>query len=145
MGFVVASLTSPNTSEVSVKKLTVVLLSCAKYSNSVATWIEQELTNHVRELGKKVIQQLHQLFSEVVAHNKKNPETLQKCQRFDSESGSSTMLTSTSTAGISKAMESMEKSKRTKDGGKTIKYELQLPSMQNLTSRSSTQAFMLRV
>merc|ERR1712154_477037 len=84
--FVVSSLTSSNTSEISVKKLTVVLLSLAKYSTSVALWIEQELTDQVRSLGMVLFGQLKQLFVEVNEHNSKLGN---KRQRYDSENKNS--------------------------------------------------------
>lgn len=123
--FVVTSLTSSNTSEISVKKLTVVLVSLAKYSTSVAFWIEQELTSQVRNLGMVLFKQLNQLLKEVSEHNLKLGN---KRQRYDSENGSYSVSSSRETDQLSRAMESIDKQKRSKEN-KTIKYELQLPSM----------------
>ena len=124
--FVVSSLTSSNTSEVSVKKLTIVLLTLAKYSSSVAFWIEQELTGQVRSLGMMLFGQLKQLFGEVSEHNMKLGN---KRQRYDSENNAFSNSRDSMNDQMSRALESIDKQKRSKEN-KTIKYELQLQRVQ---------------
>merc|ERR1712127_1014563 len=114
--FVVSSLTSSNTSEVSVKKLTIVLLTLAKYSSSVALWIEQELTGQVRSLGMMLFGQLKQLFGEVSEHNMKLGN---KRQRYDSENNAFSNSRDSMNDQISRALESIDKQKRSKEN-KTI-------------------------
>lgn len=150
---VVASITSVNISTTSVKKLQTVLINLAKYSISLGQLIENEIIENVLSLGHKLSQHLEQLFKEVLAHNaemlKNDPKGVQKSRKrnlsFNQDLYIENNAGASATNSTSAALESMQKSNRVKENKKTMKCELQLPSMQNLTSRSSNQAYLLRV
>ena len=151
--FVVASLTSVNTSDQCVKKLTNVLINLAKYSISLGQLIEREIQINVISLGKKLVAHLNQLHIEVLKHNAeldKNERSVSglngngTISRKRNVSFNQDLYHSTNNS-TANALNAIAKQKEVKENKKTLKCELQLPSMQNLTSKSSNQAYLLRV
>ena len=153
---IVNCITLSNTSSDCSKRIQAVLASLAKYSIFLANLIEEELHSHIINLGDKLTVHLNKLYNEIIKHNEQlsvnakpgdhqnNINGLGKAghKRKRNESFNQDLYISNSK---NRAMEAIEKQKYAKENNKTLKCELQLTSMQNLTSKSSNQALLLNL